>query len=111
MEGNHNMSQAGKIRIELNLATGLIALSILCISVMTVMGQIEQIEPAAKMLGGMKSEQLLALITILSLGLCSYLIKLLFGKLLKALDENTQANAVLARMLAERPCIRDPRNN
>jgi hypothetical protein len=48
---------------------------------------------------------------ILSLILTAYLIRLLFGKLLKALDDNAAANTLVAKLLAERPCIRNPKND
>ena len=106
------MSERGRIRIELNMATGLLVLSMACIWTMTCFGQIEHLTPAnVEKIAAMPATSLLALITILSLILTAYLIRLLFGKLLDALDNNTRANAELARLLAERPCIRNPKND
>ena len=106
------MSDRGTTRIELNLATGLIALAIVCVGATTCWAGIEHLAPSnLKELANMPANGLLALIAVLSLLLSGYLIRLLFGKLLSALDENTKSNTVLARLLAERPCIRDPKND
>lgn len=106
------MSAKGMVRIELNLATTLLCLAIGCISMEACLAQAEYITPQnVHALGSMPSNSLLALITILSLILTAYLIRLLFGRLLKALDENTKASADMARLLAERPCIRNPKND
>lgn len=108
-----NMSERGRIRIELNIATGLLVLAMSCIFTLTCYGQIERLATPenAKKLSEMPATSLLALITILSLILTAYLIRLLFGKLLKALDDNAAANTLVAKLLAERPCIRNPKND
>ena len=106
------MSNKGRTRIELNVATGLLVLAMVCIWTMTCFGQIEYLTPArVQQVASMPATSLLALITILSLILTAYLIRLLFGRLLKALDENTKASADVARLLAERPCIRSSKND
>ena len=105
------MSQNGRVRVELNIATGLMVLAILCISAMTCLGQGGLTSDYVKAVASMPSNSLLALITILSLTLTAYLIRLLFGKLLTALEANTQASSEMARKLAERPCIRNPKND
>ena len=106
------MSEKGRIRIELNVATALLVLAMACILTMTCYGQIEHLSPEnVEKIASMPATSLLALITILSLILTAYLIRLLFGRLLKALDENTKASADMARLLAERPCIRNPKND
>jgi hypothetical protein len=106
------MSAKGMVRIELNFATALLCLAIGCISMEVCLAQAEYITPQnVHALGSMPSNSLLALITILSLILTAYLIRLLFGKLLKALDDNAAANTLVAKLLAERPCIRNPKND
>lgn len=106
------MSERFRTRLELNIATGLLMLAVFCISLTTCLGQIEHLTPAnVEKIAAMPSTSLLALITILSLILTAYLIRLLFGKLLDALDRNTAANAEMARLLAERPCIRSRSND
>jgi len=107
------MSKQGRIRIELNVATALLVLAMVCIWTMTCFAQVEHLATPenAKKLSEMPATSLLALITILSLILTAYLIRLLFGKLLKALEDNTSATADMARLLAERPCIRNPKND
>lgn len=102
-----------KRKLELNIATGLIVLAMCCIGAMTCYAQVEHLATPdnAKRLAEMSPASLLALITILSLCLSAYLIRLLFGKLLKSLDDNAAANQLVARLLAERPCIRNPQNN
>jgi len=106
------MSNKGRIKIELNVATGLLVLAMACIQTMTCFGQFEHLTPAnVERVATMPATSLLALITILSLILTAYLIRLLFGKLLKALDDNAAANTLVAKLLAERPCIRNPKND
>jgi uncharacterized membrane protein len=106
------MSESGKTRVELNLATGLLVCAMLCIGTIACFGQSHLVTPEnAKALAEMPATSLLALITILSLILTAYLIRLLFGKLLKALDDNAAANQLVAKLLAERPCIRSPKND
>jgi len=106
------MSNRGRIKIELNIATGLLTLAIICIGAISCYAQIEHLTPAnVEKIATMPSTSLLALITILSLILTAYLIRLLFSKLLTALDENTKSNTNMARLLAERPCIRNPKND
>lgn len=106
------MSERGKVRIELNVATALLVLAMVCIWTMTCYSQIEHLTPAnVEKVASMPATSLLALITILSLILTAYLIRLLFGKLLKALDDNAAANTLVAKLLAERPCIRNPKND
>lgn len=106
------MSERVSTEIELNLAVGLLILAMVSIGAMTCYGQIEHLTPAnMEKVASMPATSLLALITILSLILTAYLIRLLFGRLLKALDENTKASADMARLLAERPCIRSPKND
>jgi uncharacterized membrane protein len=106
------MGERGRIRIELNVATGLLVLAMVCIWTMTCYGQIEHLTPAnVERVATMPATSLLALITILSLILTAYLIRLLFGKLLKALDDNAAANMLVAKLLAERPCIRNSKND
>jgi membrane-anchored glycerophosphoryl diester phosphodiesterase (GDPDase) len=107
-----DMSDKGRIRIELNLATALLVLAMVCIWTMTAYGQIDHLTPDnVKAVASMPATSLLALITIMSLILTAYLIRLLFGRLLDALEKNTSANAELAKLLAERPCIRNPKND
>jgi len=107
------MSQRLKTKIELNVATGLLVLSMVCIGAISCYAQMEHLVTPenVKQVASMSSTSLLALITILSLILTAYLIRLLFGKLLDALDKNTAANSEMARLLAERPCIRSPKND
>ena len=106
------MSERGRTRIELNVATGLLVLAMVCIWTMTCFGQVEHLTPAnVERVATMPATSLLALITILSLILTAYLIRLLFGKLLNALEKNTNSNSEMARLLAERPCIRNPKND
>jgi len=105
------MSERGRIRIELNLATALLFIAALSLATMTAMAQIEGAAVAAKTVAGMNATELMALIALLALGLCGYLIRLLFGRLLTALDNNTKANASVSQLLAERPCIRNPKND
>lgn len=106
------MGKRGKTRTELNIAIGLIGLAILCICATACYSQIEHLNPqSVQALSMMPSNSLLALIAILSLGLSAYLIRLLFGKLLAALEANTKASMDMAQMLAERPCIRRREND
>jgi membrane-anchored glycerophosphoryl diester phosphodiesterase (GDPDase) len=106
------MGENLKVRLELNIATALLVLSGCGIATMTTYAQFEHITPDnVERIASMPAASLLALITILSLILTGYLIRLLFGKLLAALDNNTKTLAEMARLLAECPCIRDPRNN
>ena len=107
------MGERVRTRIELNVATGLLVLAMVCIWTMTCFGQVEHLATPenARKLAEMPATSLLALITILSLILTAYLIRLLFGKILKALDDNTAANTLVAKLLSERPCIRNPKND
>lgn len=106
------MSKQGATRIELNLALAGIMVAIGCISVGSAWGQVEFLTSAGvEKISSMPSNSLLALVAVLSLVLSAYLIRLLFGKLLSALDANTRSNTDLARLLAERPCIRNPNND
>ena len=90
-------------RFELNSATAFIGVAILAIGVMSAYAQIENIATPenAKRLAELSPAGLLAFITILSLCLSAYLIRLLFGKLLNSLDENAAANQQVAKLLAE----------
>jgi len=113
------MSWKWKTRIELNLATALLVISMVCIWSITCYGQLEHLTPDnVEKVAAMPATSLLALITILSLILTAYLIRLLFGRLLQVLDSNVVSSqnvarqlADVARLLAERPCIRNPKND
>lgn len=105
------MSERGRIRIELNLATALLFVAALSMVTMAAASQIQDAAVAAKTVAGLNATELMALVTLLALGLCGYLIRLLFGRLLTALDDNTRANASVSKLLAERPCIRNPKND
>ena len=105
------MSERGKIRIELNIATALLILAAFALTAMTGLAQLPDTVTAVKTLAGLDTTELMAFVALLALGLCGYLIRLLFGRLLTALDANTRSNSDLAKLLAERPCIRDPQND
>ena len=107
------MSDRLKTKIELNIATGLLVFAMMCIGIISCYAQLESLVTPenVKQVSSMSATSLLALITILSLILTAYLIRLLFGKLLDALEKNTAANSEMARLLAERPCIRSPKND
>jgi uncharacterized membrane protein len=106
------MSERLKIKWQLNIAVLLIELACVSVFVSTAIAQVEYLTPEAmKTVASMPSTSLLACVTILSLILCGYLIKLLFGKLLTALDNNTRACSDMAKLLAERPCVRNPKND
>ena len=105
------MGDKAKIRCELSAATTLLLIAGVSLVSMTAKAQMGEAVNAARTVAGLNPVELMALVCLLSLGLCAYLIRLLFGRLLAALDSNTQANHNLAVLLSERPCIRDPRNN
>lgn len=106
------MSECMKIKYQLNAAILLIGLACMSIFTTTAIAQVEYLTPEAmKTVAAMPTASLLACVTILSLLLCGYLIRLLFGKLLTALDANTKACSDMARLLAERPCIRNREND
>jgi len=105
------MSQQGRIRIELNLATALLVIAAFSLATMTALAQIQDAAVAAKTVAGLNATELMAFVALLALSLCGYLIRLLFGRLLTALDENTKSNASVSQLLAERPCIRNPKND
>ena len=107
-----NKSESRKTRIELDCATVLLCLVSFCVFCITADAQAEFLRTEhVKTLAQMSPLELFALIAILALLLCSYLIRLLFGRLLQALDNNTKSNNDLARLLAERPCIRRKEND
>ena len=107
-----NLKGTRGTRLELNIVSLLFFITIFCVTASTCMAQLEYLRPEdLTKLSGMSPSSLLALIAILSLALSAYLIKLLFGKLLTCIDANTQSNNELARLLAERPCIRNPKND
>jgi len=106
------MSEATKIKWQLRVAMGMIYLSCTSIFTLTAMGQVEYMTPdTLKAVATMPATSLLACVTILALLLCGYLIRLLFGKLLNALDSNTKAISEMAQQLAARPCIRSRDND
>jgi hypothetical protein len=105
------MSERGKIRIQLNIATAALVVAAFSLFTMTCFAQVEAVKEAAKNLAGLDPTELLAVIALLSLGLCGYLIRMLFGKLLVALDKFTDSNARMSSLLEQRPCIRDPKND
>jgi hypothetical protein len=100
------------IRAQLNIATMMLCLagaSLACIAAYA--SAPDAVREAAHTVAGLSPMELMALVTMLSLALCGYLIRLLFTRLLSVLDENARANKETARLLAERPCIRRPENN
>lgn len=99
-------------RAQLHIAQmmlGLAGMSLACIAAYA--NAPDAVREAAHTVAGMSPMELMALVTLLSLGLCGYLIRLLFTRLLGVLDENARANKEMSRLLAERPCIRRPENN
>lgn len=107
-----NKTEQRKIRIELNAAVLLLSIVSGCVFCITAHAQTDFLHTEhVKTLAQMSPLELFALIAILALLLCSYLIRLLFGRLLQALDSNTKSNADLAKLLAERPCIRRKEND
>lgn len=108
------MSDARRNRIETDAAIALLFVGGMSLGCMAAVaqGQMTAIDPyAVKTIAGMSPTELLALIALIALGLCGYLIRLLFTRLLTVLDDNATANKEMARLLAERPCIRRPENN
>lgn len=69
------------------------------------------VSDAARTVAGLSPLELMSCVAVLSLVLCGYLIRLLFTRLLTVLDENARSNRDLAKLLAERPCIRRPEND
>lgn len=111
------VSEAVKVKIELRLALSLLLIAGCALAAMGVLAATPpiyipgEVIEAAHTVAGLNPMEIMSLVAILALVLCAYLIRLLFGRLLNALDHNTHANAELARLLAERPCIRRPEND
>jgi len=105
------MSERAKARWQLNLATALLFIASFALMGMSCLAQGQDVLTTARTVAGMNATELMGLIAVLALLLCGYLIRLLFGRLLAALDANAKSGADLARLLAERPCIRNPSNN
>jgi hypothetical protein len=106
-----NMSEHTLTRIQLNIVMVCCALLSWLMVAVTAVAQLPDAQQAAKAVAGLTPVELIALVAILAIALCGYLIRLLFGRMMQALDANTKSNSDVARLLAERPCIRNPSND
>lgn len=101
-----------RTRLQLDAALASLTLAGACLMAVTAYAiNPGDVTTAARTVAGLSPLELMSGVAVLALALCGYLIRLLFTRLLTVLDENARANKEMARLLAERPCIRRKEND